>query len=76
MQAMTKLRFLLGLALLAMAAVSRGQSPTNFFRASGRNILPPGGTTNFVMRGIALNAWLTPEAYALQLKSPELRVQS
>jgi aryl-phospho-beta-D-glucosidase BglC (GH1 family) len=71
MRATTKLRFLSGLVLLTMATVSRGQSPTNFFRASGRNILPPNGTTNFVMRGMTLNASLTPEAYALQLTQPD-----
>ncbi|HUI08025.1 MAG TPA: cellulase family glycosylhydrolase [Verrucomicrobiae bacterium] len=71
MHATTKLRFLFGLTLLAAATVSQGQSPMDFFRASGRNILPPNGTTNFVMRGIALNAWLTPEAYAWQLTQPD-----
>ena len=71
MRATTKRRFLFGLMLLAMATVSRAQSTTNFFRASGRNILSPNGTTNFVMRGMTLNASLTPEAYALQLTQPD-----
>jgi endoglucanase len=57
--------------LLALL-VATGAQAQDFYRASGRDILGPDGS-NFLIRGTALNAWMTPESYALKLNAVHSR---
>ncbi|HEY8239874.1 MAG TPA: cellulase family glycosylhydrolase, partial [Kiritimatiellia bacterium] len=61
-----RMRVMAVLAMTALAVRPAAAGSTNFFRTSGQNILDTNGAS-FLVRGMGLNGWLTPEAYQLQL---------
>lgn len=63
----------IALSLVAILALpASGQSTDAFFRASGTNILGPGGVP-FLIQGNAPCAWRTPESYMLRLNAVHYR---
>jgi endoglucanase len=57
---------------LAAASAAHAAGSGSYFRTSGQQILDTNGAA-FLMRGMGLNGWLTPEAYQLQLNQVHKR---